>query len=184
MTENVKPSLRERVVETRNLIRRYVADCERAADRYEVSSGARDLWNTGAAAAYRLAGSWLDAILTDTEGERPHPDNCEGCAEGVFDHPHPEQAELTRLRARVEELERLIRPGDTLQSAASRLAEWVRENDPPYEVRMAAIEAQRAVEEWTDARTDQLKERLELQRQFGAGIAILRANQEDTPDDR
>lgn len=47
--------------------------------------------------------------------------------------------------------------GDALQSAASRMAEWIR-NLPdgsvriPYEVHMAAIEAEDYVDQWTAAR--------------------------------
>lgn len=48
----------------------------------------------------------------------------------------------------------LVGPGDLLQSSASRLAEWVLSDsaEPPYEVQMAALEAQAAVNEWTEAR--------------------------------
>lgn len=49
---------------------------------------------------------------------------------------------------------RYTAPGDKLQSAASRLAEWVSaQGDVPYEVRMAAIEARGAVRQWTLARS-------------------------------
>lgn len=50
--------------------------------------------------------------------------------------------------------------GDELQSAYSRLAEWVRnfdrseldEDGPPYEVLMDAVGADRLVAAWTEAR--------------------------------
>lgn len=46
--------------------------------------------------------------------------------------------------------------GDRLQSAASRMAEWIvddsAQKNPPYEVVVAALEAEKAVAEWTDAR--------------------------------
>lgn len=42
--------------------------------------------------------------------------------------------------------------GDTMQSAASRLAEWVNTADAPYEVRMAALEAETSVADWTELR--------------------------------
>lgn len=56
--------------------------------------------------------------------------------------------------ARVEEL---TKPGDALQSAASRMAEFVLKVAAyryvlPYEVHMAALEAQSAGDEWTAAR--------------------------------
>jgi hypothetical protein len=49
----------------------------------------------------------------------------------------------------------LTQIGDELQSAASRLAEWVGQNfgDVPYEVGMASLEARSAVEEWTELRS-------------------------------
>lgn len=55
----------------------------------------------------------------------------------------------------------LIKPGDQLQSAASRMAAWIL--DPytelgegvPYEVEMAALEAQSAVDEWTEVRRNE-----------------------------
>ena len=53
----------------------------------------------------------------------------------------------------------LTDPGDTLQSAASRMAEWIRALDPntvPYEVSMAALEARSAVDEWTEARREKV----------------------------
>lgn len=49
---------------------------------------------------------------------------------------------------------RLIAAGDQLQSAASRLAEWVIECGAPYEVYMAALEAQTAISAWTEARVN------------------------------
>lgn len=50
-------------------------------------------------------------------------------------------------------LDPLVYYGDQLQSAASRLAEWVRaQEDVPYEVLMAALEAGSAVRRWTEAR--------------------------------
>lgn len=59
-----------------------------------------------------------------------------------------------------------LQAGDALQSAASRMAEyilsaedgdWLTHDAPvPYEVTMAALEAQSAVEAWTEARTDTL----------------------------
>jgi hypothetical protein len=43
--------------------------------------------------------------------------------------------------------------GDRMQSAASRLAEWVLEQyEKPYEVMMAAIETRAEVEKWTEIR--------------------------------
>lgn len=46
--------------------------------------------------------------------------------------------------------------GDRMQSAASRLAEWVRDRpygvQVPYEVEMAAIEARGEVEKWSEIR--------------------------------
>ena len=51
---------------------------------------------------------------------------------------------------------KLTKAGDQLQSAAARMAEWITSNDrgvvAPYEVHMAALEAQDAVGEWTIAR--------------------------------
>lgn len=59
-------------------------------------------------------------------------------------------------RIRVDGPASAIQIGDTMQSAASRLAEWVREqvdhHTVPYEVHMAALEAATAVEEWTELR--------------------------------
>lgn len=62
------------------------------------------------------------------------------------------------------ELPDLTTAGDTLQSAASRLAEYVlkltrddqngQSVDVPYEVHLAALEAQTAVVHWTNARLD------------------------------
>lgn len=51
-------------------------------------------------------------------------------------------------------LEALVRPGDQLQSAASRMAEYLLNLDTkiPYEVLMAAHEANSAVDEWTKVR--------------------------------
>lgn len=54
----------------------------------------------------------------------------------------------------------IVRAGDALQSEASRMAEWILQcvHDPhtagtvPYEVHMAALGAQSAVERWTKAR--------------------------------
>lgn len=49
----------------------------------------------------------------------------------------------------------LIPIGDQLQSSASRMAEWVlssRATNVPYEVRMAALEAEDAVADWTEVR--------------------------------
>lgn len=58
---------------------------------------------------------------------------------------------LEAAQARVESL---TGPGDQLQSIASRLAEWVRDEVvADYEVRLAAAEAPSAVEGWTRART-------------------------------
>lgn len=57
--------------------------------------------------------------------------------------------------------EALTQTGDTLQSSASRLAEFVlaldgrhgrRDSPVPYEVYMAALEAESAVRHWTEAR--------------------------------
>lgn len=58
------------------------------------------------------------------------------------------------LTAKVRRLRRLEGPGDTLQSAASRMAQYVRDRSGvvPYEVFMAALEAETAEDEWTDAR--------------------------------
>lgn len=56
------------------------------------------------------------------------------------------------------ELVALRQAGDQMQSALSRLAEYVQEcwtcgDEPvPYEVRMAALEGQSAVAEWTESR--------------------------------
>lgn len=48
---------------------------------------------------------------------------------------------------------KLLTPGDTLQSAASRLVEWVLQQEGvPYETHMAALEARGAVAQWTEAR--------------------------------
>ena len=64
--------------------------------------------------------------------------------------------ERDELRA---DLRRLYGPGDLLQSSASRMAEYVRnrqrvagEGAVPYEVQMAALESEDAVEDWTAAR--------------------------------
>lgn len=49
----------------------------------------------------------------------------------------------------------LTQAGDTMQSAASRLAQWVRAQgceSVPYEVWMAALEAESSVDHWTEAR--------------------------------
>jgi hypothetical protein len=59
----------------------------------------------------------------------------------------------------------LCAAGDTLQSAASRLSEFVqKQQDVPYEVTMAAIEARDAARDWTDARvkTDEGRRRCRL----------------------
>lgn len=58
------------------------------------------------------------------------------------------------LKARVRWLRELQAPGDTLQSAASRMAQYVRDRAGavPYEVFMAGLEAETAVDEWTSAR--------------------------------
>lgn len=54
------------------------------------------------------------------------------------------------------ELEELRAAGDMLQSSASRLAEWVLEQQAghqvPYEVHMAALEAEHARDKWTETR--------------------------------
>lgn len=45
--------------------------------------------------------------------------------------------------------------GDGMQSAASRMAEWIRRvhnDDAPYEVHLAALEAEDYIAQWTDAR--------------------------------
>lgn len=49
-------------------------------------------------------------------------------------------------------MEDLLRPGDLMQSALSRLAEWVKSQDAPYEVHMAALEASDGIAGWTDVR--------------------------------
>jgi len=54
---------------------------------------------------------------------------------------------------------RLIAAGDQLQSAASRMAEYLlkigqERGDLPYEVFMAALEARTAVTAWTEARVN------------------------------
>lgn len=48
----------------------------------------------------------------------------------------------------------LTAAGDTLQSAASRMAEWINKQgtEVPYEVLMATFEARTAIDKWTDAR--------------------------------
>jgi len=52
----------------------------------------------------------------------------------------------------------LIAPGDQLQSAAARMAEWINRpggeprSNVPYEVQMAALEAEGAIKAWTRAR--------------------------------
>jgi hypothetical protein len=70
--------------------------------------------------------------------------------------PPPEQREGSPvLIDRARFYDPLIRPGDLLQSSASRLAEWVRQQDAPYEVHMAALEAETASQEWTDARREE-----------------------------
>lgn len=53
--------------------------------------------------------------------------------------------------------ERLTQPGDTMQSAASRVLEWlgtqtVPEGGTPYEVSMAMVELRDAINDWTEAR--------------------------------
>lgn len=59
----------------------------------------------------------------------------------------------------------LIRAGDQLQSEASRMAEWIRgmmNSDDvyvPYEVGMAAISTQGAVDAWTEARVNRNRTR-------------------------
>ena len=64
-----------------------------------------------------------------------------------------------------QELAELRYIGDGLQSAASRMAEWIaaftdtRIMAMPYEVRMAALEARDYVEQWTDARVGYATER-------------------------
>lgn len=53
----------------------------------------------------------------------------------------------------LNELRELRKIGDTLQSAADRLADYVERGDkPPYEVAMACHEARVNVLRWTDAR--------------------------------
>lgn len=56
--------------------------------------------------------------------------------------------------------EAMIRSGDAMQSAASRLSEYIQDqwgdasgSNIPYEVRMAALEAESAINDWTEART-------------------------------
>lgn len=48
----------------------------------------------------------------------------------------------------------LIAVGDQLQSAGSRVAEWIKQHqlDVPYEVDMAALELASAVKWWTELR--------------------------------
>lgn len=46
----------------------------------------------------------------------------------------------------------LTRPGDAMQSALSRLSEWVKKNNAPYEVFMACVEGDSAVNDWTETR--------------------------------
>jgi hypothetical protein len=72
------------------------------------------------------------------------------CGANLVKAPFVPASTLTEAR---RERDGLIDPGDKLQSAASRLAEWVRGQDAPYEVAMAAIEARSAVEQWTVARS-------------------------------
>jgi hypothetical protein len=72
------------------------------------------------------------------------------CGANLVKAPFVPASTLTEAR---RERDGLIDPGDKLQSAASRLAEWVRGQDAPYEVAMAAIEARSAVEQWTGARS-------------------------------
>lgn len=48
--------------------------------------------------------------------------------------------------------ERAVKIGDQMQSAVSRLAEFIREYDVAYEVEMAALEAAAAVKDWTELR--------------------------------
>lgn len=66
-------------------------------------------------------------------------------------------------KASVDYVIALQKAGDQLQSSASRMAEFLNEqgydyedrltgDSVPYEVRMAALEARRAVEAWTEAR--------------------------------
>lgn len=50
----------------------------------------------------------------------------------------------------------LTQVGDQLQSSASRLAEWISQQESvPYEVAVAVIETQRAVNDWTELRSKQ-----------------------------
>jgi hypothetical protein len=57
---------------------------------------------------------------------------------------HADKAEIRQLRA----------AGDQMQSAMSRVAEWLKTHDTvmPYEVRMAVLEGESAVNDWTEAR--------------------------------
>lgn len=54
--------------------------------------------------------------------------------------------------------EKLTEPGDTMQSSGSRVLTWLQSAvgagsvDPPYEVHMAMIELDDAINEWTEAR--------------------------------
>lgn len=59
-----------------------------------------------------------------------------------------------RKAEREQNVEPLLQSGDQLQSAASRMAEFLRgqEINMPYEVSMATLEAERAVGNWTKAR--------------------------------
>jgi hypothetical protein len=79
---------------------------------------------------------------------------CEGAPE-----LHVPAAERDSLAASNEALRGC---GDTLQSSASRLGEFVRDfqqgNVPSYEIRMAALEAESAVNEWTALRSQKDRE--------------------------
>jgi hypothetical protein len=89
-------------------------------------------------------------------GGNPSFERINGCGrrfDGFHDAQAVEVVPASTLTEARRERDGLIDPGDKLQSAASRLAEWVRGQDAPYEVAMAAIEARSAVEQWTVARS-------------------------------
>lgn len=64
--------------------------------------------------------------------------------------------DLDELKGLLDYLQELIRVGDHMQSEASRLAEWVKDNVPyehlPYEVAGALHGVIGAIIDWTDAR--------------------------------
>lgn len=81
----------------------------------------------------------------------PRTTCCERCGRIKGHGVHVEPAPVEPPKLSPAEIMRGI--GDTLQSEASRVAEWVLlQGAVPYEVHQAALGAESAIEQWTEFR--------------------------------